>query len=527
MHANRAKRKTMRVFAATTLAFLFVCVSTTFGSAAAAEALTQGASAKSITVSGSVRNAGGEPISGADVYLDREKKPAIAHAVSADDGSFKLTVDRGGTYTVRAAKIGWTGDQSDPIELPRDANKRVELVMENSRSQSAISPSGTATTPAIGNTSAPNGINAAKSTNGIEFSDEPSFTVAGVTDRSNLGLHGSDTTARTSDALARETVRLKGEVPEKIAHADATASQKYQSASTLVAKGDFAGARDLTQKALASGDDAEGHHLLGDLDEKLNDPLGAVREYERAARMYPSEQNYFDWGSELLLHKAAQAAVEVFTKGASLHPDSSRMFAGLGSAQYGVRSYEDAARSLCKASDLKPSEAAPYLFLGQMEKTVNGPLTCAEEKLAQFAKQQPANAAANYYYAVSLIKREKDARTGVDPHAAQTLLEKSVRLDPKYGAAYVELGALAFQRGDFAQAIKNYQQAIAVSPQLSEAHYRLSLAYKRSGDDAAAKREMETYQAAEKAESAQAEEENRDLKQFLVILKSQPAAAHP
>ncbi len=523
MHANRAKRKTMRVFAATTLAFLFVCVSTTFGSAAAAEALTQGASAKSITVSGSVRNAGGEPISGADVYLDREKKPAIAHAVSADDGSFKLTVDRGGTYTVRAAKTGWTGDQSDPIELPRDANKRVELVMENSRNENPKTATGARTsTPVSGNTAS-----GTSGTNGIEFSDEPSFTVAGVTDRSNLGLHGSDTTARTSDALARETAHLKGEDADKITHADAAATQKYQSALVLESKGDFTAARDLTQKALASGDDAEGHHLLGDLDEKMNDPLGAVREYERAARMYPSEQNYFDWGSELLLHKAAQPAVEVFTKGASLHPDSSRMLAGLGAAQYGVRSYEDAARSLCEASDLKPSEAAPYLFLGQMEKTVNGPLTCAEEKLAQFAEQQPANAAANYYYALSLIKREKDSRTGGNPRAAQTLLEKSIRLDPKYGAAYVELGALAFQRGDFPQAIKNYQQAIAVSPQLSEAHYRLSLAYKRSGDDAAAKREMETYQSAEKAESAQAEEQNRDLKQFLVILKSQPAAAHP
>lgn len=483
---------------------------------------TQSVPAKSITVNGVVHNAGGEPIAGADVYLDDEKKIVSAHAVSANDGRFQLTVDYGGTYTVRAEKSGWTGDQSDPIELPRDANKRVELVMENSRNQSANAETGAS------GTSAPtkNGTtdNAA---NGIEFSDEPNFTVAGVTDRSNLGLHGSDTTARTSDTLARETARLKGEDAEKMAHADAAATQKYQSAIDLESKGDLPGARDLTQKALASGEDSEGHHLLGDLDEKLNDPLGAVREYERAARMYPSEHNYFDWGAELLLHKAAQPAVEVFTKGASLHPQSARMLAGLGAAQYGVRSYEDAARSLCKASDLRPGESAPYLFLGQMEKTVNAPLPCAEEKLAQFAEQQPANAAANYFYAISLMKREKGARAGGDPRAAQTLLEKSVRLDPKCGAAYVELGALAFQRGDFVQAIKNYQQAIAVSPQLSEAHYRLSLAYKRSGDDAAAKREMETYQSAEKSESAQAEEQNRDLKQFLVILKSQPTAALP
>src|ERR1700685_438189 len=485
----------------------------------------QAASGKSITEKGVHHTAGGEPVPAADIYLDDKKNTAQAHTVSDEDGSFKLTVDQGGTYTVRAAKSGWTGDQSDPIKLPRDANKRIERVMENSRNQSANSEGTTAGTPAIGK--AATATKASNSTNGIEFSDEPSFTVAGVTDRSNLGLHGSDTTMRTSDSLARETARLKGEEPEKIAHPDVTATQKYQSAIALESKGDFSGARDLTQKALAAADDAEGRHLLGDLDEKMNDPLDAVREYERAARMYPSEQNYFDWGSELLLHKAAQPAVEVFSKGASLHPQSARMLAGLGAAQYAVRLYEDAARNLCKASDLKPSESAPYLFIGQMEKTVNGPLPCAEEKLAQFAELQPANAAANYYYAISLMKRGKDANTGSDSRAAQTLLEKSVRLDPKYGAAYVALGALAVQRGDFAQAIKSYQQAIAVSPQLSEAHYRLSLAYKRSGEYAGAKREMKTYQSAKKAKSAKAEEQNRDLKQFLVILKSQPATSHP
>jgi tetratricopeptide (TPR) repeat protein len=537
-HAKRAKRKPTRAVAVSALVALLTCVPAAFGAGAMhGGKISQGAPAKSITVSGSVRNAGGEPISGADVYLDSETKPALAHTVSSDDGSFKLTADHSGTYTVRAEKKGWTGDQSDPIELPRDANKPVELVMENSRGQSADSESKTEATPSTGKTApASDGTNAASGTktpngtNGIEFSDEPSFTVAGVTDRSNLGLHGSDTTARTSDSLARETARLKGEDGEKTAHADATASQKYQSATALETNGDLSAARDLTQKALATGDDAEGHHLLGDLDEKLNDPLGAVREYERAVRMYPSEQNYFDWGSELLLHKAAQPAVEVFTKGASLHPLSARMLAGLGAAQYGVRSYEDAARSLCKASDLKPSESAPYLFLGQMEKTVNAPLPCAQEKLAQFAAQQPASAAANYYYAVSLIKAENFSRMRIDPRPdaysqPQRLLEKSVRLDPNFGAAYIELGALAFQHGEYALAIKNYQQAIAVDPQLSEAHYRLSLAYKRSGDDPAAKREMDAYQSAQKMESVQAEEQNRDLKQFLVILKNSPGSS--
>ena len=157
VHAKRAKPKTTRVFAAVLAALLLTCVPASFCSGAKHTGeISQGAAAKSITVSGSVRNAGGEPISGADVYLDGEKKPALAHVVSGDDGSFKLAIDHSGTYTVRAEKKGWTGDQSDPIELPRDANKPVELVMENSRGQSADSESKTAATPSAEKTTTAN-----------------------------------------------------------------------------------------------------------------------------------------------------------------------------------------------------------------------------------------------------------------------------------------------------------------------------------------------------------------------------------
>ena len=45
-----------------------------------------------------------------------------------------------------------------------------------------------------------------------EFYDQPSFTVAGVTDPSNLGGHGSDTTVRTKESLAKAAASLGGEV---------------------------------------------------------------------------------------------------------------------------------------------------------------------------------------------------------------------------------------------------------------------------------------------------------------------------
>jgi Tfp pilus assembly protein PilF len=88
----------------------------------------------------------------------------------------------------------------------------------------------------------------------------------------------------------------------------------------------------------------------------------------------------------------------------------------------------------------------------------------------------------------------------------------------------VQLGTLYFARNDFAPAIRAFQQAIKVSPQLSEAHYRLSLAYKRTGDETKARQEFDAYRQALKSETAAVERQRSELKQFLIILKNQPGS---
>ena len=79
--------------------------------------------------------------------------------------------------------------------------------------------------------------------------------------------------------------------------------------------GNYERARDSAQALLQHHDKAEVHHLLGDVQEKLGNSLEAVREYQRAAELDPSEAYLFDWGSELLLHHAPEPALEVFTQG--------------------------------------------------------------------------------------------------------------------------------------------------------------------------------------------------------------------
>jgi tetratricopeptide (TPR) repeat protein len=482
-----------------------------FSSPAAFEQNSSPPESRAVTVEGTVRNAAGEPVAGATVLLEEKGNATPIETKTNADGTFVLSASHGGTYTVRAGKSGWLDAVEDALVLSRGDKKHIDLVL---RAVGSLKFESSASSPA-----------AKASAGAMEFKDEANFTVAGVTDWSNLGLHGSAASSRTSESLAKQTLALKSSEPE-MASAGAS-GKKYEAASAYRDKGDFAGAREQVRKVLAIADDAEGHRLLGELDERLKDPLEAVREYERAVRMEPSEQNYFEWGTELLLHKAAEPAVEVFTKGFGAHPKSARMLTGLGAALYSNGSWDEAARRLCDASDLQPTDPAPYLFLGKIERTTPAPLPCSEQKLARFAQEQPGNALANYYYAISICKREKGSENPAGLKQAEALLEKAVAMDPKLDEAYLQLGVLHFARADFEQAILDFKKAIDLNPRVGEAHRQLGLVYQRTGEKAKAQKEFEVYQQAEKTEAAEIERQRRELRQFLIILKDQPAAAPP
>jgi tetratricopeptide (TPR) repeat protein len=482
-----------------------------FSSATAFEQNPAPRSPDTVTIEGVIRDTAGKPIAGATVLLEEKGNSTIIETKTNADGTFVLSTSHGGTYTVVAEKSGWLHAVADSLVLSLGEKEHVDL---------ALWPVGS-----LKFELSPSPPSAMASPGAMEFNDEPNFTVAGVTDWSNLGLHGSAASSKTSESLAKETLTLKPSETEIVP--GGKPGKQYEMALADRTKGNFAGAREEVRKALAIADDAEGHRLLGELDERLNDPLDAVREYEKAVRMDPNEQNYFEWGTELLLHKAAEPAVEVLAIGFNAHPNSARMLTALGAALYSRGSWEEAARRLCEASDMQPADPAPYLFLGRIEKTTPAPMPCSEQKLARFAQEQPGNALANYYYAISLWKREKGTENPAGLKEVEALLERAVATDPRLGEAYLQLGILHFARGDFERATRDYKKAIEVNPHLSEAHRQLGLVYQRTGERAKAQQEFDVYEQIEKIDAAESERQRRELRQFLIILKDQPAATPP
>jgi len=359
---------------------------------------------------------------------------------------------------------------------------------------------------------------AAVSSASPQFDDVPQFTVAGVADANNLGGHGSDTVVRTKETLAKEAAALS--TPSANSSTRPSSSDDHNSLQTDLDR--------LRSQLAESPGNADLHHALADVEEKLKHPLDAVREYQRAAELNPSEAYLFDWGTELLAHRAPEAAAEVFAHAARVFPHSSRLLIGLGVAWHARGAYDRAGDCLVQASDLNPYDPQPYLFLAKMQNAATLPSSDVVEKLARFVNLHPESALAHYYYAGALWERVQSAPGKASKAQVRLLLKKAIRLDSQLADAYVLLGAVASEEGDAHGAISELQRAVAINPQLEEPHYRLAQAYRRVGERTKAKRELIRYQDLSKKTAAQAERERLEIPQFVIALRdARPSSTAP
>jgi tetratricopeptide (TPR) repeat protein len=498
---------------------------------------------------GAIRDSQGKPVADATVRLQLKESTKIQTADSDSQGNYVFGELSSGVYLLKAEKAGYSAAEISSVFFAPSEAKSIDLTLVS------------ATTPAaaVGQT---------------EFFDQPSFAVAGVKDTTNLGGHGSDTVVRTQESLAKDTASLSrgsvtarntlpaneeeilrknaerepqsfeanyhlgkmllqnGKAGESIRYLESAATLKpgdYENSYALALAnariGNYQRTRSLAQALLEHLDKAEVHHLLADMQENQGDSLAAVREYQRAAELEPTEAYLFDWGSELLLHHVPEPAAEVFEKGTRLFPHSSRMLIGLGSAWFARGSYQQAVQRICAASDIDPADEVPYLFLGKMQKAEADPSAEVVSKLQRFAAQQPKNAQANFYYALVLWKASRNSRDNATTLQVESLLKNAIRLDPGLSPAYSQLGILHSEQRDYQGALLDYQQAVHADPKSEESHFRLAQTYRQLGDPEKAQAELEFYRQTAKESAQSAERERHEIRQFVYTLRDRPPRA--
>lgn len=502
---------------------------------------------------GTVHDHAGRLVSDVHVVLEG-KSPLASRATSTDaKGGFTFADVGMGAFTLMASSGTMRSAAVSVMVSAPGEQPRINLVLDASAAQPSAS--------------APQDAGQA-----MQFADKPDFDIAAVTDWTAAGGHGSDSNLRTSEALTREAVKLNSDSiqpaagsaggarqpkePESVLRAAAERNPKsyganfrlglfylqagryqdaisplraayqadpasydneYDLAQALKMAGDTAQAREHIRRLLARRPSAGLHRMEGELDEKLGDPLSAVREFQEAASENPSEDNYFAWGSELLFHRAVWQAKEVFDEGVRLYPQSAPMLTARGAALFAGALYDQAALDLCQASDLNPESAEPYLFMGKIEIAAPDPLPCVVAKLERFENLQPANSLANYYYAMALWKQQGHATDPQIMDRVKAMLTQAVTLDPQCADGYFQLGNLSADQNQTEQSIGFYLKAIQANPDLSEAHYRLGVAYERVGQKAKAREQFQLHDAIAREQAAEIQRQRKAVKQFVVV----------
>jgi tetratricopeptide (TPR) repeat protein len=298
----------------------------------------------------------------------------------------------------------------------------------------------------------------------------------------------------------------------------------YDLALAYITTSRLADARQLLQNLLKQKDSAELHNLLGEVEEKDGKFVAAAKEYELAAHLDPSESNLFDWGSELLLHRTLDPAIQVFQNAAERYPNSPRVAIGLGIAYYSRGNYDDAVKSLLKAADLSPADPRVYPFLSRAYDSSPSQADEVIARFRRFAEQQPGNGRAQYYYAMSLWKGKRAQDPNLDLTQIGALLNKSIALDPSLAEAHLQLGNLYSEQGKYADSIPEYQRALGLNSDLADAHYRLGQAYVHSGDKARAQEQLQAYQKIREQHLADIEKQRAEVRQFVYAAKDASTA---
>ena len=274
-------------------------------------------------------------------------------------------------------------------------------------------------------------------------------------------------------------------------------------------------ARSAAQRALEKWETADLHHLLAGVNEELGSYVEAVQHFRRAAEIDSSERNIYDLGYEYLVHWTWDEAAAVFESGLRLYPQSERLWLGLAASSYSQGDFDQALQTLLRAAEAAPDSVMPYNFMIAAFPRASGHTEAVQQRLRQFQQRHPDNPWANYYYGFSLAQNPGRSPNEEELAEAVRLFRRAIALQPDLSEAHYQLGLLLFEQRQWREAVPALEAAVRVKPDFVEAHYRLALAYRRTGSSAEAQATLARYRVLKEKRDAELDRRTAQTTKFI------------
>jgi tetratricopeptide (TPR) repeat protein len=284
-------------------------------------------------------------------------------------------------------------------------------------------------------------------------------------------------------------------------------------ATTLVAAGNYDKALDVLNKVPATDASADAQVLFGQIEEAHGHPVQAEQHLNRAVQLEPTEANVWALGVELLRHWTFEPAIQEFKAAAAQFPQSKRTLLGLGTAYFGNANYAASIPVFASLLESDPGNALYAELLGMSCTAVMQEARPECSSLIAYAQAHPRDARASVYAAANVLQ---GSPTDEQLQIAEKLLRNAIAASPRQPDARYQMGVLQQSKGDWAGSVANLEAAVAVKPDLAEAHYRLALAYWRSGRKQEAQEQMALHQKYAKQQKEELDQRLRQITTFVV-----------
>jgi tetratricopeptide (TPR) repeat protein len=248
---------------------------------------------------------------------------------------------------------------------------------------------------------------------------------------------------------------------------------------------------------------------LARLDVQANDPKGALESLHEALRLAPSSEEVLHAYAQLMLGlRSYLKALQVLDPLTRMCPSDAQYHYLLGVALLQAGDLTRAAEFLRRSEGLDPGRTLTLVALA-----------IAQNELKRYDESRPL--------AERALEREPDnveamavlatAEEGLgELEKAEAHIDRVIERVPGHHTANLVKGLIQMKRARYDDARAALEKAVAANPTSKAAHYQLSLAYARLGQEALAQKHVELYRKAQ-----------RDIEERVLQIRREAGAAPP